>query len=81
MRSVTRDFQVSPTMHNEPNKGSEVIKYFWVKQSSKYMIFESFSIYFGKFGNKEGIFSNLGQRTMSQIRGAEGIKYFWVKQS
>ena len=57
-------------------RGSEGIKNFWVKQSSKSMIFELFSISFGKFGIKEGFISNHGQRTMSQIRGSEGIKYF-----
>ena len=40
---------------------------------AKYMVFESILIPFGNLSHKKGIFSNLGQRTMSQIGGSEGI--------
>ena len=50
------------------------ISSFGSKKSSKKMVFESILTHFGNLSHKKGFFSNLGQRTMSQIRGAEGNK-------
>ena len=40
------------------------------------MVFESILIHFGHLSHQKGFFSNLGQRTLGQIRGSDGHKWY-----